>query len=346
MAGGVGTRFWPLSRESKPKQYLKIFSDKTMIQMTVERLNKKIPIKDIYVVTGNSQVDLIKYNLPELPEENIIEEPFGMNTAPCIALSAEYLSHRYPSDEVMTVFAADHLIKDTKEFLRTLDIAESAAKKNNLVTFGIKPEYPSTGYGYVEAGEKIEDEMFNVKQFKEKPDYKMAKSFIEAGNFYWNSGMFAWKLDTILSAFKTYLPKISNLLTIISQKRKADGINVDIKEEYAQMPKLPIDIGIMEQAEKRIVIPVDYGWSDVGGWRAVYDISGKDDNGNIFKCEEINIDSKKNLIISNKFIALIGVEDLIVVETDDAILISKKDRSEEVKKVIDELRKKGKTEYL
>jgi mannose-1-phosphate guanylyltransferase len=345
MAGGIGTRFWPLSRESKPKQYLKIASDRTMIQMTVDRLLKKIAIENIYIVTGKSQVKLVAENLPELPEENIIVEPFGMNTAPCIALSAEFLSRKYAEDEIMIVLAADHLIKDTLEFHRTLDVAEIAAKEDNLVTFGIKPDYPATGYGYVEAGEKINDELFYVKQFKEKPNLETAETFIKAGNFYWNSGMFAWKLETILETYQTYLPKASALLQKISDKWETEDYKANIDDEFRQMPKLPVDIGIMEQAEKRVVIPVDYGWSDVGGWKALYDISEKDENGNILKCENTNIDGTNNLVISNKHIALIGVDDLIVVETEDAILISRKDRSEEVKNVINEL-KDSKTELL
>jgi mannose-1-phosphate guanylyltransferase len=338
MAGGIGTRFWPLSRESKPKQYLKIASERTMIQMTVDRLLGKIAIEDIYIVTGKSQVKLVAENLSELPEENIIVEPFGMNTAPCIALSAEFLSQKYAADEVMIVLAADHLIKDTAEFHRTLNVAENAAKDDNLVTFGIKPDYPATGYGYVEAGEKINDELFYVKQFKEKPNLETAETFVKAGNFYWNSGMFAWKLKTILEAYQTYLPKASALLIKISEKWKIAGYKANIDDEFVQMPKLPVDIGIMEQADKRVVIPVDYGWSDVGGWKALYDISEKDENGNILKCENTNIDGTNNLVISNKHIALIGVDDLIVVETEDAILISRKDRSEEVKNVINALK--------
>jgi mannose-1-phosphate guanylyltransferase len=346
MAGGIGSRFWPLSREAKPKQYLQIASERTMIQMTVDRLLEKIPMTDIYIVTGESQVKLVAENLPNLPEENIIVEPFGMNTAPCIALSAEYLSQKYAKDEVMTVLAADHLIKDTAEFHRTLDIAENAAKDDNLVTFGIKPDYPATGYGYVEAGDECGSELFYVKQFKEKPNFETAESFIDAGNFYWNSGMFAWKLDTILDAYQTYLPKVSTLLKGISDKWKTDGRKANIDDEFGQMPKLPVDIGIMEQAEKRVVIPVDYGWSDVGGWKALYDISAKDANGNILKCENTNIDSTNNLVISDKHIALIGVDNLIVIETEDAILISRKDRSEEVKNIINDLKDNDKTELL
>jgi len=264
MAGGIGSRFWPLSRESNPKQFLKIVSEKSMIQMTVERLLPEIKIEDIFIVTSASQTKLVKEHLPALPEENIIIEPFGMNTAPCIALSTVYLSRKYDSEEKMIVLAADHLIENTTEFLRSLKIAATAAEEDYLVTFGIKPNYPATGYGYIEAGRKISDEMFYVKQFKEKPDLKTAEEFLKAGNFYWNSGMFAWKLKTILSAYKNYLPQVFELLEKISRKWEDFGLKADISQEYALMPKLPVDIGIMEKAEKRIVIPVDYGWNDVG----------------------------------------------------------------------------------
>ena len=273
MAGGIGSRFWPLSRESNPKQFLKIVSEKSMIQMTVERLLPEIKIEDIFIVTSASQTKLVKEHLPALPEENIIIEPFGMNTAPCIALSTVYLSRKYDSEEKMIVLAADHLIENTTEFLRSLKIAATAAEEDYLVTFGIKPNYPATGYGYIEAGRKISDEMFYVKQFKEKPDLKTAEEFLKAGNFYWNSGMFAWKLKTILSAYKNYLPQVFELLEKISRKWEDFGLKADISQEYALMPKLPVDIGIMEKAEKRIVIPVDYGWKDVGSWKALYDIS-------------------------------------------------------------------------
>ncbi|OQX71936.1 MAG: mannose-1-phosphate guanylyltransferase [Candidatus Cloacimonas sp. 4484_275] len=346
MAGGIGSRFWPLSRESNPKQFLKIVSEKSMIQMTVERLLPKIRIDDIYIVTSASQTKLVKKHLPDLPEENIIIEPFGMNTAPCIALSAEYLARKYDSSEKMIVLAADHLIKNTREFLRTLEIAVEAAEKDFLVTFGIKPNYPATGYGYIEAGRKIADEMFVVKQFKEKPDLKTAERFLQAGNFFWNSGMFAWKLETILKAYHNYLPEVSGLLEQISRKWKKIGIQADISEEYARMPKLPVDIGIMEKAEKRIVIPVDYGWSDVGSWKALYDISAKDKNENVLKAENIVLESNGNYVNSRKLVTLIGVENLVVVETDDAILISARDKSEDVKKVVNILKEKKLQKYL
>ncbi len=346
MAGGVGTRFWPLSRESKPKQFLKILSEKSMLQMTVDRLLPKIRMEDIYVVTARSQVELTKKHLPQLPEENIIIEPFGMNTAPCIALSAQYLARKYDKSEKMIVLPADHLIGRRDDFLASLEVGEGSAELDNLVTFGIKPDYPATGFGYIEAGEKIDDQGFFVKQFKEKPDLETAKTFLKAGNFFWNSGMFMWKIETILKAFQDYLPKVSQVLERIEVKWNTEGLTADISTEYAEMPKLPVDIGIMEKAEKRVVIPVDYGWSDVGSWKALYDVSPKDENNNVLKCKSEIIESKKNYVNSDKFVALIGVENLIIIDTTDALLISRKVDSEQVKKIVNKLRDVKRNELL
>lgn len=339
MAGGIGTRFWPLSRKSNPKQFLNIISEDSMIQMTVKRLRPKIKLEDIYIVTAGSQAELISEHLPCLPQENIIIEPFGMNTAPCIALSAQYLARKYNENEKMIVLPADHLIALNDDFLASLEIGSDSADKDNLVTFGIKPDYPATGYGYIEAGKETEHEMLNVKQFKEKPDLETAKQFLSSGNFFWNSGMFMWKIGTILDAYKEYLPKVAQVLEKIDAKWDEYGLKADISSEYASMPKIPVDIGIMEQAENRVVIPVDYGWSDVGSWKALYDISDKDENNNVINCENQTIDSKNNYINSKKFVALIGIDDLIVIESDDALLISKKDRSEEVKNIVEKLKK-------
>ncbi len=346
MAGGVGTRFWPLSRESNPKQFLKIIYDKSMLQMTVERLLPKIKMGDIYIVTAQSQVELTKKHLPQLPAENIIIEPFGMNTAPCIAISAQYLARKYDKNEKMIVLPADHLIALKDDFLASLNVGKDSAELDNLVTFGIKPDYPSTGYGYIEAGREIEKGMFNVKQFKEKPDLKTAETFLDAGNFFWNSGMFMWKIETILKAYQDHLPKVTEVLKKIETKWNLEGLSADISYEYTEMPKLPVDIGIMEKAEKRVVIPVDYGWSDVGSWKALYDISQKDENNNVLKCKSEIIESKNNYVNSDKFVALIGVENLVVIDSGDALLIASKDRSEDVKKIVEKLKKDGKEELL
>jgi mannose-1-phosphate guanylyltransferase len=346
MAGGVGTRFWPLSRKTNPKQFLNIISEDSMIQMTVKRLHPKTKIDDIYIVTAGSQAELTKKHLPCLPEENIIIEPFGMNTAPCIALSAQYLARKYNKNEKMIVLPADHLITLNDDFLASLEIGGDAAEKNNLVTFGIKPDYPATGYGYIEAGDKIDEQKFSVVQFKEKPDAETAEQFLSSGNFFWNSGMFMWKIGTILEAYKKYLPKIAQVLGKIDAIWDEDGLKADISSEYAQMPKIPVDIGIMEQAEKRVIIPVDYGWSDVGSWKALYDISDKDENKNVINCDNQMIDSRNNYVNSKKFVALIGIDDLVIIESDDALLIAKKDRSEDVKNIVEKLKKDGKEELL
>ena len=346
MAGGIGTRFWPLSRKSNPKQFLNIISEDSMIQMTVKRLQPKIKVEDIYIVTAGSQVELIKKHLPCLPEDNIIIEPFGMNTAPCIALSAQYLARNYDKSEKMIVLPADHLIAVKDDFLTSLDIGANSADIDNLITFGIKPNYPATGYGYIEAGDEIGKGMFYVKQFKEKPDLKTAEQFLNSGNYYWNSGIFMWKIETILDAYKKYLPKVTQILEKIDARWDEDGLRADISSEYSQMPKIPVDIGILEQAEKRVVIPVDYGWNDIGSWKALYDVSEKDENNNVINCENQTIDSKNNYINSKKFVALIGIDDLVVVESDDALLIAKKDRSEDVKNIVEELKKEGKEELL
>ena len=346
MAGGIGTRFWPLSRKTNPKQFLNIISDDSMIQMTVKRLRPKIKVDDIYIVTAGSQAELISKHLPCLPQENIIIEPFGMNTAPCIALSAQYLARKYDKKEKMIVLPADHLIALNDDFLASLDMGESSAQEDNLVTFGIKPNYPATGYGYIEAGKEIDDNKFSVIQFKEKPNLETAEQFLNSGNFFWNSGMFMWKIETILDAYKAYLPKVAEILEKIDIRWNEDGLTTDISSEYALMPRIPVDIGIMEQAEKRVVIPVDYGWSDVGSWKALYDISDKDENNNVINCDNQIIDSKNNYINSPKFVALIGVDNLVVVESDDALLIAHKDRSEEVKNIVEKLTKDKKEELL
>lgn len=346
MAGGVGTRFWPLSRKTNPKQFLNIISEDSMIQMTVKRLHSKIKIEDIYIVTAGSQAELTKKHLPCLPQENIIIEPFGMNTAPCIALSAQYLARKYNKTEKMIVLPADHLIALNDEFLASLEVGSVSADKDNLVTFGIKPDYPATGYGYIEAGKEIGQGMFNVKQFKEKPNLETAEQFLSSGNFFWNSGMFMWKIGTILDAYKEYLPKVTHVLKKIDVRWDEDGLKADISSEYALMPKIPVDIGIMEQAERRVVIPVDYGWSDVGSWKALYDISDKDENNNVINCENQTIDSNNNYVNSKKFIALIGIDDLVIVESDDTLLIAKKDRSEEVKDIVEKLKEDGTEELL
>ncbi len=337
MAGGSGTRFWPLSRQSRPKQFLRIAGDKSMLQLTVERLQGAVELKDIYIVTAQSQVALVREHLPQLPQDNIIIEPFGMNTAPCIGLSLAYLHGRISPDESIIVLPSDHVIKDTELFLQSLKQAEAPAKEGYLVTFGIVPDYPATGYGYIEAGEAVSEGIFSVKRFKEKPDADTAATFLKQGGFYWNSGMFYWKYSSVWAAFEQHLPQVTALLEEILFAWKHHNAGVSITDIYSRMPRVPIDIGIMEPAEKRAVIPVDYGWSDVGSWKALADISPSDENDNCIPQKHFALDSRGNYVNSDKFVALIGVDNLVVIETDDAILVVDRERSEEVKKAVDTL---------
>lgn len=338
MAGGSGKRFWPLSRQKFPKQFLKITSDISMIEMSFNRLLGKIKKEDIYIVTAESQVELVKENIPGISEENIIIEPKGMNTAPAIALSMQYLSERYSKDEVVFIGGSDYEILDQNGFIESLKPAEASSKLGNLVTFGVKPAYPSTGYGYIEGGDKAQFGL-KVQNFKEKPDEETAKEFLEAGNYYWNSGMFMWTLEAISDAYSKYLPKVSQLMSEIGALWRKDGHTANIAELYAKMPKIPVDVGIMEQADNRIVIPVDYGWSDVGGWKALYEISKKDSSNNVVNCRNISLDSSGNYINSKKYVAMIGVNNLVIVDTEDVLLIANMDKSENVKDIVSALEK-------
>lgn len=317
-----------------------------MIQLTVDRLLPIMPIEDIFIVTAANQTELVKLHLPSLPAENIIIEPFGMNTAPCIALSIAYLRERYQDTESLVVLPADHVISDTDAFVKGLYKAEIPASEGNLVTFGIIPDYPATGYGYIEAGDSIADGIHTVTRFKEKPDFETAKAFLAEGNFYWNSGMFFWKLGSIWNAFCSYMPEATDILKQITDIWKAHGYLAPIDQLYAKMPKTPIDIGIMEKASNRAVIPVNIGWSDVGSFKALAELSPVDADMNSLTAEGFALDAAGNYVKTNKFTALIGVNDLCIIETEDAILIMPKDRAEDVKKVVDHLAAKGKSDLL
>jgi len=346
MAGGSGTRFWPASRSDQPKQFLRVSGDKSMLQLTFERLEPLVPAARTYVVTSASQSGLVREHLPQLPAENIIIEPFGMNTAPCIALSLAHLERLWPPGETMLVLPADHVIKDIPLFLDSLRKAESVAKTGALVTFGIVPEYPATGYGYIQTGEELEAGVIRVEQFKEKPDLATATSFLRQGNFLWNSGMFAWSLSSIHAAFASFLPEALEVANEVIKLRENSVPETDIEISYGKMPRLPIDIGIMEKASQRAVLPVSYGWSDVGSWKALADISSADGDLNHFQQDGYSRSARDNYVYSKKFVALIGVAGLCVVETEDAILVCSKTQSEEVKHVVDHLRQQNRDDLL
>lgn len=354
MAGGVGTRFWPLSRMDNPKQFLKLTSnDKTMLQCTVDRVRELVDIDRIFIATNDRYIDKIAKQLPDLPFENIIVEPCQRNTAPCIGLASLYINRKYP-DSTMVVLPSDHVIKNNDKFLNILESAADYAKRGeNIVTLGIKPTRPETGYGYIHLGEKIYNikgnNIFKVKEFTEKPDYERATEFYEDGNYYWNSGMFVWKTKTILNKIKEHLPDIYGTLSRIAKAIGSDREEAVLKEEFRCITGISIDYGVLEKEEEIFVIPADFGWNDVGSWTALGEINNKDKKDNIINVnfEHVGIDTKDTIIYSeDKLVTSIGVDNLIIVNTEDAVLVCNKDNAQDVKKLRKLLKDKGLEKYL
>lgn len=353
MAGGKGTRFWPKSRERMPKHLLDIVSERTIIQETIDRILPLIPAENILIVTGLSHADELMKQAPQIPEENIIIEPVGRNTAPCIGLAALHIKRKSP-DAVMVVLPADHLINDAAQFRHLLSIAaEMAGRGDCLLTIGIKPTSPETGYGYIEQGAlkatvKGED-IYEVKSVREKPALEQAKAFLEKGGFYWNSGMFIWRVDAILRAIEQWLPDIHEGLLRIEESIGTDREKEIVDRVYRDIKPISIDYGVMEKADNVLLIRGDFGWSDMGSWDSLWEVSEKDENGNAAHVRGlfVGVEAKNTLIHSpRKLVALVGVEDLIVVETEDSLLICKRGRSQDVKKVVESLEVKNMKEYL
>ncbi|URZ03534.1 mannose-1-phosphate guanylyltransferase [Clostridium felsineum] len=344
MAGGRGERFWPLSTDEKPKQFLQLLGDKTMIQMTVERLEDLIDIERIFVVTGERYVDILREQLPKLPKRNIIVEPVGRNTAPCIALSA-FVINKYYGDASIVVLPSDHLIVHEDKLLNTIKAAEEFVSKNDasIVTLGMEPTRPETGYGYIESGEiskKINQfEIKKVNKFVEKPDKEKAERYVEAGNFLWNGGMFIWKCSTILKLTEKYLNKTYNILKNVMDVGK-DKFQIVLKKEYEKVENISVDYGIMEKADSIYVIPCDFGWDDIGTWYAVERYRDKDEDNNVCVGDIKSIDSKNNILVGRKKpIVVVGLSDVFVVESDDIIFVGKKDDIERIKEIKKKVKK-------
>lgn len=352
MAGGKGERFWPKSRKKLPKQFLCLSNDgKTMIQHTVSRVEKLVDSEDIFVVTSESYKNLVMEQLPNIPEKNILIEPISKNTAPCIGLAAIHIRERY-GDAVMIVQPSDHVIKYNEMFLDTLKDAVVLAEENeNMVTIGITPSYPETGYGYICLGKANEAlqriRAYEVEAFTEKPTIEKAKEYVASGKFLWNSGMFVWKASTILSNISKELPKLYEGLIRIKEALGTDDEARVLKEEFMAFTSVSIDYGIMEKCKNIYTLPGNFGWDDVGSWLALERINTTNDSGNVISGNIITIDSKNSIIQgSEKLIATIGIENLVIVETKDAILISRKDQVQDIKKVVDNLKICNRDQYL
>ena len=344
MAGGKGERFWPKSRSNLPKQFLSLAgNDQTMIQLSVRRLLPLLDYKDIFIVTNRDYIQLVKTQLPEIPPENILTEPSARNTAPCIGFAAAVISRKF-EDAVMMVLSSDHLVRSEEMYIDTMTQAIEIAKDgDNLVTIGITPTYPETGYGYInfgrDEGESRHRGVYVVKRFVEKPDADTAKEYLASGQYLWNSGMFVWKVSTILQKFKELLPDTYRGVTEIGQAFGKPEYEQVLEKCFTGFKSESIDYGIMERAAPIYTIPGNFGWDDVGNWPALARVNKTNESGNMVRGDVITIDTKDSIIIGGKkLIAAVGIEDMVIVDTDDAILICAKDSTQDVKKVIENLK--------
>ena len=353
MAGGGGTRLWPESRSALPKQFISLFGEQSLIQITFDRIVPLIPPERVLVVTGRRYVDEIQRQLPQLPLNNIIAEPDGRNTAPAIGLGAVHLRRRDP-DAVMAVLTADHIMRKEQAFRAALEAAARAAAAGRLLTLGITPAGPEIGYGYIERGEALEaggDERYatyHVNSFREKPDRATAEKFVNSGRFFWNSGMFIWRVRDILSEMERQLPDLYAALTEIETGLGTTDEVATTGRAWSTITPISIDYGVMEGAEKVAVLPVDPGWNDVGSWSAVYEESqGSRASENVVQGgEHLALDTSGCLIRAKKLVATIGLQDLVIIDTEDALFISPRSEAQQVKTLVGLLKERGRQEYL
>lgn len=343
LAGGSGSRLWPLSRELYPKQLLNINSDKSLLQSTFDRLKHCMPEKNIVSITNIKHSSNVRMQLSEISQAPVIlSEPTAKNTAPAIVLAAKFIMQKSNSDPVILVVPSDHLIIDNDKFLSTVNKGEKLAREGYIVTFGIKPDYPETGYGYINTSEKLGDG-FKVKEFVEKPDLETAEKYLRDGTYFWNSGIFMFKASTLLNEAASHAPVIAKISEEFdfSKSDEIPFINFD------KMPNISIDYAIMEKSSKIALVKLESDWNDLGSWKSIYDVSKKDENGNVFIGHVLDKDSKNSFVYaSSKLVATVGLEDTIIVETEDAILACKKDQTQNVKHIYDTLKKQNDNTHL
>ena len=350
MAGGKGERFWPKSRVHCPKQFLSLTGDgETMLQKTCRRIRSIVPPEQTYIVTNSEYMSLVQEQLPEIPAENLLREPAARNTAPCIALAAAVIAKRL-GDAVMLVLPADHLVRHESLCTDVLSRAAAAAEETDaMVTIGITPTYPETGYGYIafSRAENAPAGVYQVDCFKEKPDLETARSYVESGSYLWNSGMFAWKASTYLDAVQTHLPAVYEIAERLRDACDTPAFATVLSEQFPQMPSISVDFGVLEHAKRLYTIPGSFGWDDVGSWPALRRVAKTDTNGNYLDGDVITVGTK-NCVFSGgkKLIAAVGLNDIIVVDTDDALLVCDMESAQNVKKITEMLREQGRGELL
>jgi len=352
MAGGRGTRFWPLSRASTPKHLLTIVSEKPLISESVDRFQGSIPPDRVMIVTTADQVDAICELVPEVPQENVIIEPVGRDTAACIGFAASVVRHRDP-EAVMAVLPSDHVISPAERFVESLMSAEQwVLQRDGLVTFGIRPSWPHTGMGYIHRGELLETvngfKVHRLRRFREKPNIELAQQFIDTGEYYWNSGIFVWKASTILREIEQHMPEHHALLEKIAAALGTPDQQQAIDENYPKFQRISIDFGVMELARTVFVMEADYEWDDVGSWTAIPKHHPTDLHGNTVLGDFEGVNATDNIVVGERghLITAVGVSKLVIVHTGDATLVATRDACGEVKKLVDQLREAGRTDVL
>lgn len=353
MAGGAGTRFWPMSRSGQPKQFLDILgTGKTLLQQTWDRLQAIIPASNIFIVSNDHYREIIIEQLPDIPKENILCEPARKNTAPCIAYACYKIKLQNENANIV-VAPSDHIVMNQEEFAACVKRAlKFAAESSNMVTLGIRPSRPDTGYGYIQFDENQQDKsgkMYKVKTFTEKPDLEMAKFFIQSGEFLWNSGIFVWSLKAIIEAFEAYLPEMNALFAEAYQSFNTNQEEGLIKSIYTQCANISIDYGIMEKADNVYVHPADFGWSDLGTWGSLHDNSEKDLHNNAVVGNNVMLYDSKNCIVNvpkDKLVVMQGLDGFIVAESDQILLICKKDDEQEIREFVNQVKLNKGEKYI
>jgi mannose-1-phosphate guanylyltransferase len=353
MAGGRGTRFWPLSRERLPKQLLRLLGPESLLERTLERLKPLIAPEQLLVVTCLEQARLVRRHLGDLPRENLLVEPEGRGTAACIALAACEIERRQKGAS-MAVFPADHVIANEEEFRRVVKAAAGLlrSRPEALVTFGMKPTHPATGYGYIRRGAEVARAsgwpVYSVEAFVEKPDASRARRFVRSPRYLWNGGMFLWRTDSIRTAFETHLPEIASAMEgMASALAKRDSTR-RLRSIYAGLPSISVDHGVLERARDVLVVPCDVGWSDVGSWKSLAEVLEVDEEGNVALGRHVGLDTSGTVVVApgQHLVATIGVEDLVIVVTQDAVLVCPKDRDQDVRQLVDILQARGLGHHL
>ena len=353
IAGGSGTRFWPKSRENLPKQLLSIVGQETMIQNTVSRISSIIPAENIWVITNEQHAFETCYQLKKMgfPPSQLLTEPIARNTAAAIGYSTKILSQKNP-DAIMAVFPADHVITTIEPFLKLLKQAETIANENHLVTLGIKPTSPETGYGYIKQGKAIEENSFKVDRFIEKPDKLTAEKYLKEGSYYWNSGIFVWKVSTLLNEISLYLPKLHEQLEELTSntapikgKYPYQKLSESGKKIFHSLESVSIDHGVMEKSTNVAVLPAEIEWNDVGTWTSLAEISKNDSHGNVINGNVVSVENSDSIIqAENRLVAALGLKGIIVVDTPDALLVCPKERAQDVKKIVEQIKSERRSE--